>query len=302
VWAVGHVGGVVMAAFGRCFARMPQRVRDGVFDASLRAAVLLGSHAVTPSVRFALNELFLRRGVRRYMVRRTGRTLFMRHPVTDAWVVFEVIGRRVYLPPAPIADALDRLPAPRIVDLGAHIGATTLLMLERFPDAGVLAVEPHPETAALLQRTIAANGLERQCEVRQAAAGVAPGTAQMEGSSVLAHLVRSDSEETVDQLPALRKYQSDGRPVDVDVIDVLPLLANADLVKMDIEGAEWPILHDARFASLGISALVLEYHSQGAPEGDLTANVRAILRGAGFTADKVIEEDFNRGVLWAWRG
>ena len=281
---------------------MPQRVKDGLFEATVRAATISAARGVTPSARFALNELFLVRGVRRYKLRRSGRTLFLRHPVTDAWAVHEVINRRVYLPPPQADRALRHVQEPRIVDLGAHIGSATLLLLERFPTARVLALEPQPETAALLRRTIAANGLDGQCEVRQAAAGVAAGHASMDGSSLLAHLVRADTEEVVDLLPPLRKYQVDGAgPTDVEVVDVLPLLAGADLVKMDIEGAEWPILADPRFASLKIAAVVLEYHPQGAPQADTLAAVRDMLGGAGFTVDEPVEQHGGLGVIWAWR-
>jgi hypothetical protein len=152
---------------------------------------------------------------------------------------------------------------------------------------------------------VEANGLGEQCVVREAAAGVEPGTAVMEGFSFLAHLVRTDTdvEEAVDLLPPLGKYQGDGAPTEVEVMDVLPLLADADLVKMDIEGAEWPILQDPRFASLGISALVLEYHPQGAPQPDTFAALTAVLGDAGFTVEAPVEQyGSSVGVAWAWRG
>jgi hypothetical protein len=125
----------------------------------------------------------------------------------------------------------------------------------------------------------------------------------MEGFSLLAHLVRADTEEAVDLIPTLRKFQTNGAaPVDVEVVDIFPTLGEADLVKMDIEGAEWPILQDPRFESLGISALVLEYHPQGAPEADTLGAVRGILRDAGFTVDEQpVEQHGSVGVIWAWR-
>jgi FkbM family methyltransferase len=281
--------------------RLPGRVQDGLFDAVLRATIVSAAVGVAPSARFALNELFQVRGVRRYTLRRSGRTLFVRHPVMDAWVVHEVINRRLYTPPPPVERALRRVDSPRIVDLGAHIGAATLHFLEHFPTARVLAVEPNPQTAALLRRMVAVNRLEEQCEVRQAAAGVAPGHAAMEGFSILAHLARADTVEAVDEIPALRKYQ-DGQAVsaEVEVLDIVPLLLGADLVKMDIEGGEWPILRDPRFPSLGISALVLEYHPQGAGVADTTAEVRALLSDAGFTVGEPFEQHGELGVMWAW--
>lgn len=301
---------IPMAARHLFRARIPQRlagclrreVRASVFEAGLRITTISAARGVIPSTRFALNELFLVRGIRRYTLRRSGWTLFVRHPVTDAWVVNEVVNRRVYQPPPPADEILRRSASPRIVDLGAHIGATTLLFFERFPNARILAVEPQPENAALLRKTLAANHLDGQCKVRRVAAGVAPGTAAMEGSSLLAHCVRSDTEEAVDLVPRLRKYQANGTPpARVEVVDVIPLLEGADLVKMDIEGAEWPILADPRFASLKIPAVVLEYHPQGAPQADTLAAVRDILGGAGYTVDEPVEQHGSLGLIWAWR-
>lgn len=286
----------------RALARTPRRIQDTIFEALVRGMTISAARGVSPSARFALNEIFLRRGVRRYRLRRSDRTVFVRHPVFDAWVIHEVINSRVYLPPPPVARALGRVETPRIVDLGAHIGTATLLMLEQFPAAHILAVEPQPQTAELLRRMVAANGLSAQCEVREAAAGVADGTAAMEGFSLLAHFVRDETEEAVDLLPPLRKYDVGGTgPTEVPVLDIIPLLDGADLVKLDIEGAEWPILQDPRFAALAIPALVLEYHPQGAPEADTLTAVRRVLGDAGFTVGEPVEQHGSVGVVWAWR-
>lgn len=285
----------------RALARVPPRVRDWIFTAIVRGLTISAARGVSPAARFAFHELFLVRRVHGYRLRRSGRTLFVRHPVYDAWVVHEVLGSRVYQPPPPVRRALADVRSPRIVDLGAHIGAATLLLLESFPGARILAVEPQPETARLLRRMIAANGLDGQCEVLEAAAGVATGTATMEGFSLLAHFVRSDTEEAVDLLPPLRKYAVNGGVTRVEVADALPLLQGADVVKMDIEGAEWPILQDPRFPGAGISALVLEYHPQAAPQSDTLAAVRGILGDAGFAVGDPVEQSGSVGVVWAWR-
>jgi FkbM family methyltransferase len=285
----------------RIAARVPGRVQNAIFDAIVRATVASSSRVVSPSAQFAVNELLGRRGLRRYTLRSSGRTLFVRHPVMDAWVVHEVLARGLYAPPPPVERALARREAPRIVDLGAHVGTATLHFLERFPTAQVLAVEPNPQTAALLRRMVAANGLEAQCEVRQAAAGVEPGRAVMEGFSILAHLERADTVEAVDEIPVLRKYQNGATKAEVEIVDILPALRGADLVKMDIEGGEWPILRDPRFAELGIGAVVMEYHPQGAGTDDTAAEVRRLLSAAGLTVGEPFQQHGELGSIWAWR-
>ena len=288
---------------GRVLAGLPASFRDRLTGLALRAMMASAARAVTHPLRFALNELFLRHRVGVYHLRGSGRTLFIRHPASDAWVVHEVINRGVYSPPPEVMRAIRRNGRPpRIVDLGAHVGSATLLLLDRFPDAHVLAVEPNPETATLLRRMIERNGLGRQCELRQVAAGTEPGTAMITGFSLLSHLVREDTQEAVDQFPFLRALQKqEGAPTQVEVIDVLPLLGGADLVKLDIEGAEWRILQDPRFAGLGIGAIVLEYHPQGAPEADTTQAIRRVLGDAGFIVGEPFDEHNGVGLLWAWR-
>jgi FkbM family methyltransferase len=284
--------------------RLARRYPEQTQFLALLLAVVSAAADVSPSLRFAGNELLRRQRLGAYRVRRSGMRIFVRHPWSDAWVVHEVLSRRVYRPPEPVARRLREHDRPlRIVDLGAHVGSTTLLMLELYPDAQVTAVEPNPSTAALLRRTIEANGLGGQCEVIQAAAGVAPGHVLMEGFSLLAHVVRDrDEVEAVDQLPFLREPQlRRGAPNRVEVVDILPVLAGADLVKIDIEGAEWPIFADPRFRELGIGALVLEYHPQGAPDADATAAASELLAGAGMTVGEPFDQHDGVGLVWAWR-
>jgi FkbM family methyltransferase len=298
----------ITALLHRSLARVARRLGAGrlakIQELVLRLTIASAAAGVTTPLRFAGNELFLRRRLQSYRIRRSGMQIFVRHPMADAWVMHEVLNRRVYSPPPPVAQLLGSRTGPlRFVDLGAHVGASTLLMLELFPDARVSAFEPNPGTADLLRRTIAANGLGAQCEVHQAAAGVAPGSALMEGFSLLSHLTRDGDElETVDQFPFLRAYQSRaGGAEPVEVVDILPHLQDADLVKIDVEGGEWPILQDPRFPDLRVGALVLEYHPQGAPQADTTEAVRRLLSNAGFRAGEPFDEHDGVGLIWAWR-
>jgi FkbM family methyltransferase len=286
----------------RFLHRLPRRGQEVVVALVLRSVTAAAARCTREPMRFALNELAGRPGVRRYTLRGSGRVVFVRHPLFDAWILREVFGRRVYEPPPALARVLEEADELRIVDLGSHVGAATMFLLDRFPAAKVLALEPDPENATLFRRTIEANGLGERCELRQVAAGTVAGNATIEGSSGLAHLRRENKRETVDRLPVLRKYQERGLGTAlVDVVDVLPLLERADLVKMDIEGAEWPILADSRFGSLGIRAIVLEYHPEGAPQPDAIQEATRLLRGAGFTVGDPFDVRGPVGLLWGWR-
>jgi hypothetical protein len=90
--------------------------------------------------------------------------------------------------------------------------------------------------------------------------------------------------------------------IDVPVVDVLPELADADFVKIDIEGAEWPILADLRFRELRAGVVVLEYHDEGCPEPDAGAAAEQALARASYTVLHAQRKPaFGAGIIWGFR-
>jgi hypothetical protein len=93
-------------------------------------------------------------------------------------------------------------------------------------------------------------------------------------------------------------------PLQVSALDLLARLGGADLLKLDTEGGEWPILQDARLAAAGPAILVLEHHPAGAPPGeDPAAAARRLVAAAGYADVRVVPDLRTDGVgmLWAWR-
>jgi FkbM family methyltransferase len=254
---------------------------------------------VTDPVRFAANELALHRATRRYTVRRSGRQVLIRHPLLDAYILNEVLAGSSYDLPSDVRTGLAGRRV-KVVDVGAHVGMATLALLDQLPDAQVVAIEAHPDSARLLKANISLNGLDEQVTAVAVAAGVSEGVMVMEGHSGLAHAARDDHEFT-DDVPFMHRAAPDAKAVSVPLIDVLPVIAGADLVKIDIEGSEWPILADARFKTLSARAVVLEYHSQGAPGPDPAEAAAELLRGAGFKVGEPFDVRGDAGVLWAWK-
>ena len=78
----------------------------------------------------------------------------------------------------------------------------------------------------------------------------------------------------------------DGSGKVVEAVDVFPLLADCDLIKIDIEGAEWEILQDPRFADLRASHVILEYHPRLCPADDPQALAQHILEASGYRITK----------------
>jgi FkbM family methyltransferase len=198
----------------------------------------------------------------------------------------EIFSQREYDLPQPVELALAKASEPLlVVDLGANVGLFGAWILGRFPNARILAVEADPESAAVHRMTIEGNGLSDRWRLVEAFAGTEQGTIHfVPGLLGLSHA--ADGEQGIE----------------VPVIDVMPDLLNADLVKIDIEGAEWPIVTDPRFHGLGARAVVLEYHAWGYPEDDPRAAAEEALRAGGYELVHGAEKPaVGAGVLWGWR-
>jgi FkbM family methyltransferase len=227
-----------------------------------------------------------RRVVARYR-RAGGRVAFhLRHATEDLQTLDQVLGESHYALPAPAVAALRALGRPpEVVDLGANIGLFGVEVLDAWPGAHVVAFEPDPANAAVLARSIAANpGL--RWELVEAAAGVADGEATFAAGRFANSRIAGAGE----------------RGVTVPVRDAFAWLAGADYVKIDIEGAEWPLLADPRFAALPARVVALEYHAHGAPDGDPETQAERALRRAGFTTERGdLAAPEGHGMWWGWK-
>ncbi len=134
-----------------------------------------------------------------------------------------------------------------IVDLGAHFGDTTLYYHVRFPEATIIAAEPSPENyARLVKHTSHIPNIKPS----QVAVGGSNGTTELNlGVSSLGHSVmaRKDSKNSVTA------------PL-VTLADLLKSkgVEKADLIKFDVEGAEFDIfrsINPADYATAYIGEL-----------------------------------------------
>jgi len=148
----------------------------------------------------------------------------------------------------------------RMVDLGANIGLTSLWFVHRYGCKSVIAVEPSPANADLVRLNLASNNVNAQ--VIEAAVGAHDGTAHFQDGvdSNVGHLASGG-----------------GREVPVISMDTLlqklPSGAEVDVVKMDIEGGEGPLMHE-NIAWLGrVRSLIAEFHPELI---DLPAVIRSI--------------------------
>lgn len=235
-------------------------------------------------VRFAAADLAGLAGVRRYHLRSSGRPVLMRHGTVDTWTFSEIFALRLYEPPPAVEAELRALSAPLVLDIGANIGMFGLDLLSRHPGARIIAYEPDAENAAIHRRLVEINAAGDDWQLLEACAGPRDDV-----------VVFLPGQETGSRVVGSRAPGS----VDVPMIDVMPLFARADLVKIDIEGGEWELLGDPRFAAA--RNVVMEYHPDGCPGDDPAATAHELLRGHGFTITPVLEQPDGVGMLWATR-
>lgn len=133
-----------------------------------------------------------------------------------------------------------------LVDLGAHIGLTSLWLARRYGFRKVVAVEPSASNVRLARINLSANGVAG--EVFEAAVGPRDGTGFLE--------VARESN--------LNKLGTTGRQVPVmsvsTILGRIPAGEVVDLVKMDIEGTENEVFEGDLGWLDRVSAIILELH------------------------------------------
>jgi FkbM family methyltransferase len=138
-----------------------------------------------------------------------------------------------------------------IVDLGANIGSFAVYLdaINRGKEYSGLAVEPLGANFQLLTRNLERNRLTSRFRAVNAAVGGHDGWGSLEG------IDRYDS-----------AYLTDNRSGDVRVCKLSSLcrelaISRIDLLKMDIEGAEYLVLEsDRAFLIESVDRILLEYH------------------------------------------
>jgi FkbM family methyltransferase len=157
-------------------------------------------------------------------------------PPTMAWHVNKVLNGEYDIP--------YQHPRPVILDIGANVGAFAIWASRRWPGSHIHRYELLPENFALLERNLVP--LAGRVELNNFAIGDAAHT--------LLYLGRNNCGE------ASFFDIGEQRPEAVQVTTKPPgVLPRADILKMDVEGAEIEIL--SGFAHIEFDAVLLEYHS-----------------------------------------
>ena len=248
--------------------------------------------------RFVRGEMLRRPGTYEYRLRDVASVAVMRHNGYDAHVLHEAVRDPFYRPPEPAQAILAQVERDlRILDLGGNIGAFGLMILDRYPSASLVSFEPDRENLELLHRCIGRNGFGERWSIVEACATTQDGeTAFVSGQAALS------------RVPLPGDVSGDAPTTTVPTVDVFPYLAGVDLLKIDIEGGEWALLDDPRFAEARPAAVLLEWHTYDCPEGNPRTAAADRLRALGYEIEHEkpppVPDDeplYGAGTLWAWR-
>jgi FkbM family methyltransferase len=175
------------------------------------------------------------------------RPCHFRHRSSDASVITDVLVDDAYA-------CLLGVPDVRVVvDAGANIGATSVFLLEAYPDATLIALEPDPGSFEVLQRNLAHHG--SRAHAMRAALWDEPAALAIDRGKF------RDGRAWTFQV-----RQSTGGDVDVDSVTIPGILEafhvpEIDILKIDIERAERIVFQENARAWLGrVRVIAIELH------------------------------------------
>ena len=160
---------------------------------------------------------------------------------------------------------------PRILDCGANVGVASLFFRQQYPHARITAFEADPAIAEICSRNLAANGA-KDVELVQAAVWTCRGETEFvcEGSDSGAVAELGLIAGRVQKVPTVRLRDY--------------LRERIDLLKIDIEGSELPVLEDCAGTLASVQAMTIDLHEFD-PNHRQTGRVFDLLAGAGFVFD-----------------
>jgi FkbM family methyltransferase len=202
----------------------------------------------------ALKLLVSRKRLRRWLpewqvsIRDYPHPFHFRHATTDKYIMADVLLDAQY------QCLLGLREVRTILDVGANIGATSVLLLNAYPDARIVALEPDPGNFAVLQKNIAPYGA-RAVALRMALWHQPEALAIERGSfrdgGAWSFQVRSSRDSESSEVDGITLAELIQR-YELDSIDIL---------KIDIEGAERFVFESSITPSLRhVKSIAIELH------------------------------------------
>jgi FkbM family methyltransferase len=156
---------------------------------------------------------------------------------------------------------------PVIIDCGANIGLSIIYFKQLFPQAEITAFEPDPKIFKILKNNISSLALQN-VKVHNTALWKQEGELNFysEGADAGRLLKDGDKDKPV-RVKAVKLSRFIDRPI--------------DMLKIDIEGAEYEVLNECASALHNVQRIFVEYHSFINDDQSLD-KILTILKDGGF--------------------
>ena len=206
------------------------------------------------------------------------------------WTIVETMGADTYR-----LASMELPETPTVLDIGANLGGFTLALLRHRPRARVAAYEPSPFAFAACRENLSQNGLTEQVTLSPSA---------VTGRSAERLTLYQDRGDTCTSTLLPGNHDATPvQPVEVAAVTlteaVLACDADIDLLKLDVEGAEYDIILGTPPDVLRrVHRIVLEYHPV---PGSTVAQLASHLAAAGFSWERQEHAALvDQGLGW-WR-
>lgn len=197
-------------------------------------------------------------------------------------------------------DQLSALSKPVIIDIGAHIGLASLYFLMQNSNAIIYAYEPNPSAFQILEHNTNINSLQSQIFI-------SPKAISSKGGKLDLYIDKSVEEKNWSSVSSILKdgWQSkiEMNSIEVDSISLDQAIKDCykapDIVKIDVEGAEYKILEESMLVNKA-KYLIVELHpiSKRTREESIK-RIRKILKEKSFVIDEIRLDDEELSVIIA---
>lgn len=216
---------------------------------------------------------------------RGGPKVFIRAGSNDRFIFDEIFFQEIYRRGLPPASATIKT----IVDVGAQVGMTSLWLHTLYPEAQIYSLEPMPENASQLEKNIANNQWSSHIHAHRLA------LSDKKGEIVM---TRNPENKGGHSMFAQEFHGEEVRVPCMSLEDffVQQGIQACDFMKMDVEGAEYPIFYASSAQTIEkIRCLAMEHHTVAGHDTYHGAALEKFLLDHGF----VVVRDKN--VLFASR-
>ncbi len=160
--------------------------------------------------------------------------------------------------------------SPVIIDCGSNIGLSIIYFKQLYPLARIIAFEADPEISKTLIKNVRVFGY-KDVEIHSKAVWIHNGSIEFEVEGGASGKINTDKTE-------------DGNTIIIPAVRLKTILQKyevIDFLKIDIEGAEFEVIHDCAEELNKARNIFIEYHSMENKEQQLGA-LLSILTHAGF--------------------